>query len=121
MKTNFRKILVDISDMIKKVPTPDFLHELPPDILSLNLDYKSKLETKAKEVELKWLDNLNKHEDNRRSSEQLKSKLAEMASCSGKFFADLAEIVGKLNLLLGTPGKIDLSISVIYYILINGS
>ncbi len=94
--------------MIEKVTTPDFLHELP-DILSLNLDYKSKLEILAKEVELKYLDILSKLKQNQRSSEQLKSKLVEMASCSGKFFADLAEFVGKLNLLLGTPGKIDLS------------
>jgi hypothetical protein len=105
MKTNFRKILGDISDMIAKVPTPDFLHELP-DILSLNLDYKSKLETKVKEVELKWLDILSKLEENKRSSEQLKSKLTDMASCSGKFFAVLAEIVGKLHMLLGMTGRL---------------
>jgi hypothetical protein len=108
MKTNFRKILGDISDMIAKVPSPDFLYELP-DILSLNLDYKSELETKATEVELKWLDILSKLKQNQRSTDQLKSNLMDMASCSGKFFADLAEILGKLNLLLGMPGKIDLS------------
>jgi|FrelakmetLWP11LW_1041352.scaffolds.fasta_scaffold65826_1 hypothetical protein len=95
----------DISDMIAKIPTPDFLHELP-EILSLNLDYKSKLETKVKEVELKWLDISSKLEENRRSSEQLKLKLTDIASCSGKFFAVLAEIVGKLHLLLGMTGTL---------------
>ncbi len=105
MKTNFRKILADISDMIAKVHSPDFLHELP-DILSLNLDYKSKLETKVKEVELKWLDIVSKLEENQRSSEQLKSKLKDLASCSAKFFAVLAEIVGKLHLLLGMTGTL---------------
>jgi hypothetical protein len=95
----------DISDMIAKIPTPDFLHELP-EILSLNLDYKSKLETKVKEVELKWLDISSKLEENRRSSEQLKLKLTDIASCSAKFFAVLAEIVGKLHLLLGMTGTL---------------
>jgi len=107
MKTNFSKIVGGLFGMIAKVPSLDFLNELPPDILSFNLDYKSKLETKAKQVELKYLNILSKLKQNQRSSNQLKSKLAEMASCSGKFLADLAEIVGKLNLLLGTPGKID--------------
>jgi hypothetical protein len=95
----------DISDMIAKIPMPESLNQWP-DILSLNLDYKSKLETKVKEVELKWLEILKNLEENRRSSDQLKSKLTDIASCSGKFFAVLSETVGKLHLLLGMTGRL---------------
>ncbi len=40
------------------------------------------------------------------ASEQLKSKLKDLASCSGKFFAVLAEIVGKLHMLVGMTGRL---------------
>jgi hypothetical protein len=86
-------------DVIAKLPGPSVFNDDP--VIQSKIDgFKSDLQSQGKEGDLRRSDISNKLEENRRLAVELKSKLADMESCSGRFYEAQITIIEMLHLLL---------------------